>query len=81
MDAASVFLGRELVKRIQDRREEYLRPLIAGQAADYPEYRARASYLRALDEVEQWIADVRLDEEERRRGASGAYQAGPRPAA
>jgi hypothetical protein len=62
MDALSNFLGRELVKRIEEKRTAYLAPLIGGQAADYPDYRARASYLRALADVLTMIEDINLEE-------------------
>jgi hypothetical protein len=82
MDATSVFLGRKLLERISDQRESYLGPLIAGQMTDYAHYRERAGYLRALEDVERWVSEIRLDrEKEERGGAFGPHQAGPRPAA
>jgi hypothetical protein len=67
MDAGSLFLGRKLIERIESSRMEYLKPLINGQAADYPDYRARAAYLRALADVQRWISEIDAEEEERDR--------------
>jgi hypothetical protein len=80
MDALSNFLGRELIKRINEKREAHMRVLVGGQAVDYPDYRARASYLRALGDVEQMITDINL-EGDRPHGAFGGDEARPRRAA
>jgi hypothetical protein len=78
MDALSNFLGRELMKRIETKREEMLKPLVMGQAADYPDYRARAAYLKALADVHKMIEDIDLDGDRRPDGFARQHEAGPR---
>jgi len=81
MDALSSFLGRELIKAMAEKREAHMRVLLAGQAVDYPDYRARSSYLRALADIEQMIKDVDLEGDRRPHGAFGRDADGPRRAA
>jgi hypothetical protein len=80
MDALSSFLGRELMKAITDKREAHMRVLLAGQAVDYPDYRARSSYLRALADVEQMIKDVDLEGDRRPHGFASGDEARSRRA-
>jgi len=80
MDALSNLLGRELMKAINDKREAHMRVLLAGQAVDYPDYRARSSYLRALADVEQMIQDIDLEGDRRPHGAFGGDEARSRRA-
>jgi hypothetical protein len=77
MDALSNFLGRELLKAMNEKREAHMRVLLAGQAVDYPDYRARSSYLRALADIEQMIKDINL-EGDRPHGPFGRDADGPR---
>jgi hypothetical protein len=72
MDATSIFIARRLTEMIEDKRRENLRPLIRGQAADYPDYKKRAGYLEALEDVEQWIGDISAEEDEQGRGPAFA---------
>ena len=78
MDAMSAFLGRKLIEAMNEKREAHMRVLVAGQAADYPDYRARASYVRALADVEQMITDISLDDDRRPHGAFGRDADGAR---
>jgi hypothetical protein len=80
MDALSNFLGRELMKAINEKREAHLRVLVGGQAVDYPDYRARSHYLRALADVEQMITDINLDDTRRTHGFAGSDEARSRRA-
>ena len=68
MDALSNMLGRELLKRIEERRTTYMAPLISGQLADYPSYRDRAGYLRGLSDVLAMIEDINNDDDRRPDG-------------
>lgn len=67
MDAASVYIARKLVERIEEKREEMTRPLILGQAADFADYKDRAGYLRGLADALRWLEEIRFDDEERPR--------------
>jgi hypothetical protein len=78
MDAWSNFLGRKLSEQIQLRREEYLRPLILGQATDYPDYKQRTGYLNALADVERMMAEIKTDEDRKLDGAFGGDAGRPR---
>jgi hypothetical protein len=77
MDAMSNFLGRKLTEAIIARREEFLRPLISGQATDYPDYKSRTGYLKALADIEQMMREIRLEEDRRLDGAFGGDAARP----
>lgn len=68
MDAMSVFVARKLVEMIDAKQTEMLRPLIQGQAADFPDYQKRAGYLRALGDVRLWIDEINAEEDEQGRG-------------
>jgi hypothetical protein len=68
MDASSLFLGRKLAERIANKEAEYMRPLISGQAIDYADYKQRAGYLKALGDVQQWIAEINAEEDDHGRG-------------
>lgn len=68
MDATSIFLGRKLGERIEAKQREMLRPLINGQAADFPDYQKRAGYLKALSDVAEWIQEIDAEEDEHGRG-------------
>lgn len=64
MDAASVHFGRRLVEIIRAKQSEMSKPLLMGQALDYPDYRARAGYLRALADVISWMEKVSMEDED-----------------
>jgi hypothetical protein len=78
MDALSNLLGRELVKRIDAKREAYLGPLISGQLADYPMYRDRAGYLRGLSDVLEMIKDINNDDDRRPDGFARQHEGAAR---
>jgi hypothetical protein len=69
MDAASIYFGRKLMEMIRDKQAEMTKPLVNGQAIDYPDYRARAGYLKGLAEVVAWMETITLEDEERHIGA------------
>jgi hypothetical protein len=71
MDGPSTILGRKLMEEIAHLREEYLRPLVNGQASDYPDYKSRTGYLKALHDFEQMIVRISGEEERRLHGAFG----------
>ena len=71
MDAMSNFLGRQLLEMIETRRAEYLQPLLNGSASDYPDYKHRTGYLKALHDVEVMIESIRVTEDTRLHGAFG----------
>jgi hypothetical protein len=77
MDAMSNFLGRKLLEEIEVRRAEFLRPLLSGQATDYPDYKHRTGYLKALADVEAIIKRIRVDEDRRLSGAVSSDAARP----
>ena len=68
MDATSIFVARKLTEWIEDKRKEELRPLINGAAADFPDYKKRAGYLKALADVEEQIKRINAEEEDQGRG-------------
>jgi hypothetical protein len=60
MDAASLFLGRELVKWIEAQREVNLPILLNGACKDYADYKGRSSYLKALEDTLKIIEKITL---------------------
>jgi len=48
----------ELRKRIAEERQEARENLGDGCAADYTAYREQVGYLRALHDVEEWLAEI-----------------------
>jgi hypothetical protein len=68
MDATSVFLAKKLTEMIMEKQTEMLRPLIQGQASDFPDYKKRAGYLQALGDVMDWIEDISAEEDKEGRG-------------
>ena len=79
MDATSIFVARKLSEMIEDKQREMLRPLINGQAADFPDYQKRAGYLRALEDVKTWIGEISAEEVNQSGGggATGWVLSGP----
>jgi hypothetical protein len=65
MDAASLFFGRRLLELIQDKQGEMQKPLLLGQALDFPDYKQRAGYLRGLADVVKWMEDITMEDETR----------------
>jgi hypothetical protein len=65
MDAASIYFGRQLQDRIADKQREMTKPLLMGQAIDYPDYRHRAGYLRGLADVLEWMKQISFEDEKR----------------
>jgi hypothetical protein len=72
MDATSIFLARKLTEIIEEKQQAMLRPLIAGQATDFPDYKKRAGYLEALGHVIEWIEQINAEEDIQGRGPSFA---------
>ena len=73
------YLAGKLIEEIAKLREEYLRPLINGQATDYPDYKARTGYLKALHDFEQLIIRISGEEDRRIHGSFGRDEDRPRP--
>lgn len=65
MDSASLYFGRRLMDMIQEKQAEMRKPLLQGQAIDYPDYRARAGYLTGLADVVRWMESITLEDEEK----------------
>jgi hypothetical protein len=78
MDGPSSILGRKLMDEIAQLREEYLRPLVNGQASDYPDYKSRTGYLKALHDFEQTIIRISAEDDRRLHGAFGGDEDRPR---
>jgi hypothetical protein len=53
---------------IEAKQTEMLRPLIRGQAQDFPDYKKRAGYLEALGDVIEWIGEINAEEDNEGRG-------------
>ena len=51
MDAGSLYFGRLLLERIHEKQAAMSAALLQGVALDYPDYKGRAGYLRALADV------------------------------
>ena len=68
MDALSNLLGRELLKRIEERRAAYTATLLSGKLIDYPAYREHAGYLRGLSDVLAMIESINNDDDRRPDG-------------
>lgn len=68
MDATSIFVARTLAEKIDEKTREMLRPLINGQATDFPDYQKRAGYLRALEDVKTWLSEISTEEDDQGRG-------------
>lgn len=60
MDAASVLLGRELVKWIEAQRNVYLPMILNGACKDFADYKGRAAYLKALEDALKQIENITL---------------------
>lgn len=63
MDAASLFFGRKLLEMIREKQAEMTKPLVLGQARDYPDYVARANYLKGLADVVTWMDMISTEDE------------------
>jgi hypothetical protein len=77
MDMVSGLLARKLMEEIGHLREEYLRPLVNGQASDYPDYKSRTGYLKALHDFEQMIKRISNEEDRRVHGSFGGDEDRP----
>lgn len=64
----SLFIGRELKRRIDEKQAEMMRPLIHGQALDFADYKKRSGYLHALEDVQTWIEEITAEEDDQGRG-------------
>jgi hypothetical protein len=65
MDAASLYFGRRLMDLIREKQAEMTKPLLLGQAADYPDYRHRAGYLKGLADVVSWMEQISFEDEQK----------------
>jgi hypothetical protein len=52
---------------IREKQGEMTKPLLLGQAVDYPDYRHRAGYLKGLSDVVAWMEKITLEDEEQER--------------
>ena len=68
----AIFVARKLIELIEAKQKEMLRPLIQGQATDFPDYQKRAGYLKALGDVVTWIGEINAEEDNEGRGPLGA---------
>jgi hypothetical protein len=68
MDAASLFFGRKLLEMINDKQKEMQKPLLMGQALDFPDYKQRAGYLKGLADVVAMMESVTMEDEEAHGG-------------
>jgi hypothetical protein len=58
VDAASTWFQLALEKRLADLAQERTQYLADGSAQDYPDYRHRVGYLRALTDVHAICEDI-----------------------
>ena len=65
MDAASIYFGRRLTDMIAEKQAEMTRPLLMGQAIDYPDYKQRAGELKAYANVLKMMDAIKLEDEKR----------------
>lgn len=63
MDAASLYFGRRLLEIIEAKQLEMQKPLLLGQAIDYPDYRSRSGYLKGLADVVKWMESISMADE------------------
>jgi hypothetical protein len=65
LDAASLYFGRRLMDMIREKQTALTKPLLQGQAIDFPDYKQRAGELRAYDQVVRWMEDITMEDEKR----------------
>lgn len=65
MDAASLYFGRRLLEKIREKQAEMTKPLLMGQATDYPDYMKRAGELKAYAQVEKFMDEITMEDEKR----------------
>lgn len=65
MDAASIYWGRRLMELIAEKQAEMTKPLLNGQATDFPDYMKRAGYLKGLVDVLDMMKQIKLEDEKR----------------
>lgn len=53
------------MEMIEAKQAEMQKPLLQGQAIDYPDYRARAGYLRGLADVVSWMMEITMADNEK----------------
>jgi hypothetical protein len=64
LDAASLYFGGKLLEIIRAKQAEMSKPLLLGQALDYPDYKARAGYLKGLADVVGWMKSIDMEDKE-----------------
>jgi hypothetical protein len=60
MDAASVFLGRELMKRMEEQKGKQTEMVLIGACRDYADYKGKVGYLKGLTDCLKWIEEISL---------------------
>ncbi len=65
MDAISVWLGRELKKKLSEQEVTLGGVVMGGSAGDYAHYRFICGQLNAYRKVAEWIKDADPDERTR----------------
>ena len=65
MDAASLYFGRRLMDMIQEKQAEMTKPLLMGQAVDYPDYMKRAGELKGYANVITMMTQITMEDEKR----------------
>jgi hypothetical protein len=63
MDATSVFIGRKLTEWIDAKKAANEHVIKRGMASDFPDYKYRAGYLSALDDVLEELKHIDNEEE------------------
>jgi hypothetical protein len=63
VDASSVYIGRKLLERIEERRSEYTKPMVAGQMEDFGTYKFRAGYLTGLSDAIAMLEAINLEDQ------------------
>jgi hypothetical protein len=65
VDAASIYFERRLLDKIREKQAEMTKPLLMGQAIDYPDYMKRAGELIAYAVVEKFMKEITMEDEKR----------------
>jgi len=73
MDAASVWLGRELLRRLDDAEGAVVSAITSGAVADFPQYKMLAGKYAAYQAVRGWLQEASLIERKEQNGADRPY--------
>lgn len=63
MDATSIYIGRKLLERIEERKAEYTKPMVQGQMEDFGTYKFRAGYLTGLADTIAMLEAINLEDQ------------------